>query len=152
MLNKNANCYNIEKNFKCSTVIITFSEHITNFRSDIWQLKCQQRQTNKTKNGKLILCKLFRIIQFFLLFLLRKASLVSKVAATNRNSSAYLLHTSKTFFYVELFFIFSQTFLETPFRHQNKNNVVETISRFVYQLSEKYWVYYVSEHLKYCTQ
>ena len=52
MLNKNANCYNIENNFKYSTVISTFSEHITNFgilSIDIWQLKCQQRQTNKAK-------------------------------------------------------------------------------------------------------
>ena len=57
MLNKNANCYNIEKYFKYSTVVNTFSEDITIFRTlsiYIWQLKCQERQTNKTKN-----CKLF---------------------------------------------------------------------------------------------
>ena len=48
MLNKNANCYNIEKNFKYTTVIKTFSERITIFRTlsiDIWQPKCPQRQT-----------------------------------------------------------------------------------------------------------
>ena len=46
-----ANCYNIEKNFKYCTIISTFCEHITIFGTlsiDIWQLKCQQRQTNKT--------------------------------------------------------------------------------------------------------
>ena len=152
MLNKDSNCYNIEKNFKYSTVISTFSEHITIFRTlsiDIWQLKCQQRQTNKTKYDKLFQCKLFRIVKFFFLMLLSKATLESKVAPTNRNSSAFQLHRCKTF---ELFFIFSQTFLWTNFRYQNKNNVVETISSFVYQLSKEYCVYYVSEHLKYCLQ
>ena len=63
MLNKNTNCYNIELNFKYSTVISTFSKHITIFwiiSIHIWQLKCKQRQTNKTKNGKF-----YRIIKFF---------------------------------------------------------------------------------------
>ena len=44
--------YNIEKNFKYGTVISTFSENITIFWTlsiDIWQFKCQQRQTNKPK-------------------------------------------------------------------------------------------------------
>ena len=39
--------FNIEKNFKYSTVISMFSEHINMFRTlsiDIWQLKCKQRQ------------------------------------------------------------------------------------------------------------
>ena len=151
MLNKNATCYNIEKNFKYRPVISTFSEHITIFRTssiDIWQLKYQQRQTNKTKNGKLFVCKFLRIIKFFFFILLRKATLESKVAPTNRNSSAFLLHTSKIFYNVELFSIF----FRTNFRHQNKNNVVETITCFVYQLSKKYCVYHMSEHLKYWTQ
>ena len=55
MLNKNANCYNIKKYFKYSTIISTFREHIIKFRTlsiDIWQLKCQQQQTNKSKNGE----------------------------------------------------------------------------------------------------
>ena len=84
--------------------------------------------------------------------LLRKAILESKVAPINRNSSAFLLHITKTFSNFELFSIFSQTFFGTNFRHENKSNVVETISCFVYQLSKKYYVYYVSEHLKYCLQ
>ena len=63
-------------------------------------------------------------------------------------------YTSKTFSNVELFFIFSQTFLELIFSTKIENNVVETISCFVYQLSKKYCVneHYVSEHLKYCSQ
>ena len=60
----------------------------------------------------------------------------SKAGATNANSLAFLLHTSKALF-------------GTNFRHQNKNNVVKTISCFVCRLSKKY---YMSEHLKYCTQ
>ena len=47
MHNKNANCYNIEKNFKYSTVISTFSEHITIYRTlsiDIWQLKHKKQK------------------------------------------------------------------------------------------------------------
>ena len=136
MLNRNSNCYNFEKNFKYSAIINMFSEHITILRTlsiDIWQLKCQQRQTNKTKTGKLFFGKLFRIIKFFFPILLRKATL----------KSAFLLHTSKTFF---------TKFFATNFRHQNKNNVGEKFCCFVNQLSKKYCVYYVTEHLKYCTQ
>ena len=147
MLNKNADCYNIEKNFKYSCIISTFSEHITIFRIlsiHIWQVKCQQRQTNKTKNGELFFCKLFSIIKFFFLILLREATLESKAA--NRNSSGFLLHN------VELFSIFFTNFFGTNFRYQNKNNAVETINCFNCQLSKKYCVYYVSEHLKYCSQ
>ena len=97
-----------------TTVISTFSEHITIFRTlsiDIWQLKCQQRQTKNVKK----VCKLYRIMKFFFLILLRKATLESKIAPTNRNSSAFLLYTSKTFLNAELFSIFSQTFLELIF-------------------------------------
>ena len=94
----------------------------------------------------------FQNYKIFFLILLRKATLELKVAPTNLNSSAFLLHISKPFSNFELFSIFSQTFFETNFRHENKNNVVETISCFVYQLSKKYCLYYVCEHLKYCTQ
>ena len=123
MFNKNANCYNIEKNFKYSTVISTFTEHITIFRTlsiNIWQLKCQQWQTNKTKNGKLFFCTLFRTIKFSFIIPLRKATLKSKVASTD--SSPFLLHNSK-FEFFSIFFINS---FGINFRHQNKNNVVET--------------------------
>ena len=129
--------------------------HITIFRTlsiDIWYLKCPQWQRNKTKNGELLFWKLFRIIKFFFLILLREATAELKVAPTNYNSSAFLLRTSNTFSNVELFFHFFTNFFGTNFRHPNKNNVVETISCFVYQLSKKYCVHYVSEHLKYCSQ
>ena len=67
---------------------------------------------------------------------------------------AFLLNTSQTCSNVELFSIFTQTFLELIFATNIKNNVIEIISCFVDQLSKKYCVYeyYVSEHLKYCTQ
>ena len=58
------------------------------------------------------------------------------------HSSLFLLHASKTFFTVELFSIFSQTFFGTKFSLPKANS----------QLSTKYCVYYVSEHLKYCLQ
>ena len=154
MLNKNANYYNIEKNFKNSTVISKFSENISIFETlsiDIWQLKFQQRQTNKTKKKQTFIGKLFRINKFFFVNLLREDTLESKLALTNRNSLAFLLYNSNTFYNVDLFSIFSQTFLELIFATKLKqccwNNQL-----FVYQLSKKYCVYYVSEHLKYCSQ
>ena len=91
----------------------------------IWQLKCQQRQINKPKNGKLFLWKLFRIIKFFFLSLLREVTLELKVAPTKRNSSAFLLHTSKAFFNVGLFSIFSQTFLELVFATKIKTMLLK---------------------------
>ena len=100
----------------------------------------------KEKNGKLFFCKLFRIIKLFFLMLLREATLESKAAPTNRNSSAFLFHTSKTFS--------NKTFLDLifPTKKKKKYNVVETTGCFVNQLSKKYSVYYVFEHLKYCAQ
>ena len=149
MLNKNANCYNIEKNFKYNTVIKTFSKHITIFRTlsiDIWQLKCQQGQANKPKKiSKLFFCKFFRIITFFFPILLRKATLESK-------SKAFLLQTSKTCSNVELFSIFSQTFLELIFATKMKTMLLEQSAVLFTSCQKKYCVYYVSEHLKYFTQ
>ena len=78
----------LRKNFKYSTVISTFSEHNTIFQTlsiDIWQLKCQQRQTNETENGKTFFCKFFRI-KFLFLIILKKATFESKVAPTNPKS------------------------------------------------------------------
>ena len=98
---------------KYSTVISTFSEHITIFR--IHSIKCQQRKKGK-KN-----CELF----LFFLILLREAILESKVAPTNHNSSAFVLHTSKTFSKVELFSIFSQTFLELIFATEIKTMLLQ---------------------------
>ena len=50
------------------------------------------------------------------------------------------------------FTFFQKLFWNKFLATQNKNNVIETISYFVYQLSKKYSIYYVSEHLKYSTQ
>ena len=128
--------------------ILQFSEHFqlifdnTNVKNDK-QIK-QKLENAITAN--------FSGLSNFFLILLRKPTLASKISPTNRNSSAFLLHTSKTFYNVELFSIFFTNFFGSNFRHQYLNNVVETISCFVYQLSKKFCVYYVSEHLKCCTQ
>ena len=105
-----------------------FSEHVTIFQTlsiDIWQLICQQRQTNKTKNGELFFGKLFRNVKFLFLILLREGALESNVAPTNCNSLAYLLHTSKAFSNVELFYIFSQTFFELIFATKIKTMLLK---------------------------
>ena len=89
-LNKNAGV-NIVLN--CSIVINTFSEHIIIFRTlsiDIWQLICQQTINKKWRVYLFIIC---RIIKFFFFTFLRETTLESKVDPTNRNSSAFLLHT-----------------------------------------------------------
>ena len=76
---------------------------------------------------------LFRIIKFFFIILLKNATLESPFITLSC-------------------FPFLHKFFWNNFRHQNKNNVIETISCFVYQLSKKYCVNYMSEHLKYCIQ
>ena len=93
--------------------------------SEIFELICYNFNVNNDKQIKqkkwwTFFCKLFRIIKFFFLILLREAALESKVTPTNRNSSAFLLHTSKTFSNVELFSIFSQIFLQPIFNSKIK--------------------------------
>ena len=117
----------------------TFNWHLTTLMSIT---------TNKIMTKK-IFCKLFRIIKFFFLIHLRKATLESKVAPTNRNNSAFLLHTNKCFSNIELFFIFSQTFLKLIFA--TKMLLKQSAVLFT-SWQKKYCVYYVPEHLKYCTQ
>ena len=97
-------------------IILQFSEH--------FQLIFDNLKLSNDKQKMAIF--FFRIIKIFLLILLREATLGSKVAPTNRNSSAFLLHTSKIFSNVELFSIFSH-FFGFHFRHQNNNNVVEAV-------------------------
>ena len=140
MLNKNANYYcNIEKKNLIQHCHKYVHWAYCNFPNTLnWFLITQMSITTN---------KVVRIIKFFFLILLRKATLESKVAPTHRYSSAFLLHTSKTFSNVELFSIFSQTFLELIFATK-----IKTISYLVYQLSKKYCVYHISEHLKYCSQ
>ena len=103
-------------------IILQFSEHCLLIFDN---LNVNKRQTYKTKNGKLFFCKLFRIIKFFFLILLRKATLESKDAPTNRNSSVFLLHCSKTFSNVELLSIFSQTFLKLIFATKIKTMLLQ---------------------------
>ena len=122
MLNKNTNCYNIEHNFKYSTVISTFSEHIKIF----WTLSIVNKDKQiKQKMANFFFCKLFKIIKFFFLILLRKVALESKVAYTNCNSSAFLLQTSKIFSNAELFSTFLQTFLKLIFATKIKTMLLK---------------------------
>ena len=65
-------------------------------------------------------CKLFRMIKFFFIILLREATLESNVAPTNRNSSAFLLNTNKIFSNVELFSIFLNKFFLLIFTTETK--------------------------------
>ena len=104
------------------------------------------------KKCKVFFWKLFRIIKFSFLILLREANLESKVAPTNRNTSPLMLHTSKTFSTVELFSIFSETFLELIFPTKIKTMLLNKSAVLFTSCQKKYCVYYVSEHLKYCTQ
>ena len=140
MLNKNANCCNIEWNFKYSTVISTFIEHITIFRTlsiDIWQLKCPQRQTNTIKNGKLyffFFVNFSELSNFSSLSFLREATFELKVVPTNHNSWAFLLRTSKTFSNVELFSMSSQTFLELIFAIKIKTMLLKQSAVYVKKL------------------
>ena len=60
-----------------------------------------------------------------------------KSCSLQPQKSAFLLNPIKTCSNVELFSVFLKTFFGTNFRHQNKNNVVVTISCFVDQLSKK---------------
>ena len=62
--------------------------------------------TTTNKKLQTFLCKLFRIIKFFFLILLKKANLELKVTPTNRNSSAFLLCTSKTPITTTLLFVY----------------------------------------------
>ena len=83
------------------------------------------------------------------LILLREANLQSKVAPTNRNSSAFLLHTNKTFF--QRFVVFHK-FFHKIFAIKIKTMLLNQAAVLFTNCQKKYCVYYVSEHLKYCTQ
>ena len=72
-----------------------------------------------SENGELFSCNYFRIIQSYFLILLKEAILESKVASTNRNSSALLLHPSKIFLQRYVVIHFFINFFGTNFRHQN---------------------------------
>ena len=136
MLNKNANCYNIQKYVQWA---------YRNFPNTFnWYLTTQMSTTTSKYYKKwriFFFCKVFRIIKFFFLMLITsnkwnkklrtffsanfsellnfsslilliEATLESKVAPTNRNSSAFLSQTSNTFSDIEWFSIFSQTVIQ----------------------------------------
>ena len=90
-------------------------------------------------------CKLIRVIKFFFIILLREAICNQKLFLPNATAQRSCYTLLRPFPAIGCFF-------KLIFCHQNKSVVVETISCFVYQLSIKYYVYNVSEHLKYCTQ
>ena len=138
MINKNANCYN-NKYVQWAYYILQnvnndkqIKQKMANFFSANF---LELSNFSSSSFWRIFFCKLVRIIKVF------------KVAPTNRNSSALLLHTSKTCSNAELFSFFSQTFLELIFATKIKTMLLKQSA--VDQLSKKYCVYYVSEHLKY---
>ena len=78
----------------CESKVATTNRNSSTFL--LHTSKALDQQKNKTNNGKLFFSKLFGIIKFFFLILLRKAPCETKVAPTNRNRSAFLLYTNKT--------------------------------------------------------
>ena len=133
--------YVMDVNLKGSIVINVFSEHITinpTLYVDIWQLNVHKNNQIKQKIANFF-SKLFRINEFFFFILLREVTQESKVALTDHNISAFLLQRLVVFHFCAIFF-------ELIFATKNKNNVVEIIGCFVYQMSKKYCVYYVFEH------
>ena len=122
--------------------MLQFSEH--------FQLIFDNSMATTTKKWQIFFCKLFRIIKFFFLIIPREATLKLKYDPTNRNKSAFLLHSNKTFYNVELFSIFSQAFLELIFATKIKTMLLKQSAVLFTSCQKKYCVYYMSEHLKYC--
>ena len=115
--------------------ILKFSEH---FQLIFDNSNVNNDKQIKQKKGQFVIFANFSVLsKLVFLILLREVTLESKVASSNRNSSAFLLHNSKIYYNVEFFSIFSQTFLELILATKIKTNVVETISFFVYQLLTK---------------
>ena len=118
--------------------ILQFMEH---FQLIFDNLNVNNDKQITQKSCELFFCKLFRIIKYFFLILLREATMESKVVSTNRNSSASLLHTSKTFSNVELFTIFSQIFLELILATKIKTMLLKQSAGLFTSCQKKYWVY-----------
>ena len=119
MLNKNANCCNIEEHFKYGAVISAFNEHFTIFRIlsiDIWQLKSKFFFLEF-----ICLFTIYRTSKFFFLILLRETTFRSKAVPINRKSR----HCCKTCSNGDFISISSQTFSATKVRNQNKDNIIE---------------------------
>ena len=79
---------------------------------DIRQLKCQERQTIKTKNSEHFSANFSELLNFSSLSFRKKSLWNQKL-----QNLAFLLHTSKTCSNVEFFSIFSQIFFGSNFRH-----------------------------------
>ena len=138
MLNKNANCYNIEKNFKYSTVICTFSEHIT--ISEHFQLIFDNSNVNndkqiKQKKPKNFCCNFSELSNFSFSSFWGKTLWNQKLLLLTAiaRCSYYTLVCTLVVYQRWVVFHFFTNFFRTNFRHQNKNNV--------YQLSKKCCVY-----------
>ena len=76
----------------------------------------------------------------------------TKDVPSNRKNWRFRWTLVRTVPTLSWFPFFHKLFFGTNFSDQGKNNVIETISCLVDQLSKKYCVYYVSEHLKYYIQ
>ena len=75
----------------------------------------------------LFFCKLFKITKFVLHILLMKATLKSKVAPTNHNSLAFLLHTRKTCSNVEFFSVFFTNFFGSNYQNKSRRGLVGSV-------------------------
>ena len=127
MLTKNANCYNIDENFKYSTVISTFSEYITIFRTlsiDIWQLKCQWRQTKQILQK---MANFSELLNFSSSSFLGDPLWNQKLLLLTATARHYCYTVGRPFPTLSCFLFFHK-FFGTNFRHQYENNVVEVIS------------------------
>ena len=123
--------------------ILKFSEH---FNSNV-----NNDKQIKQNFAILFSFKLFRIIKFIFL-LLREASMAAIVNPTKCNSSAFLLHTSKTFSNFELFPIFSQTFLELIITTKLKTILLKQSAVLLTSCQKNIAYIIMFEHLKYCAQ
>ena len=108
----------ILKKLKCSTVISTFSEHIAIFwilSIDIWQLKCQQRQTNKTKHCKFLSANLSELSSFSTSFFWEKPLWNQKFFLLTATAWRSCYTLVRPFPALSCFPLFLQTFLELIF-------------------------------------
>ena len=131
MLNKNAICkYSTVIQWACYNFPNTFNWYLTT-------VKCEQRQTNKTKNGEFFYANFSELSNFSSSSFWEKPLWNQKLfllTATARRSCYILVRPFPT---LSCFLLFFTNFFGTNFRYQNKNNGVEIIRCFVYQLKKK---------------
>ena len=131
--------------------ILQFSAH--------FQLICDNSNVNKrqTQNsgsgGRQIFIEFIYNLQNNLTILLHPSKRnFFLIKSYSYQMLTFLLNTSKTYSNIKLFAFFRKLFLRLIFATKIKINVGEITSCFVGQLTKKYCVYYVSEHLTYCDQ